>query len=359
MVMVNVDKQKTRRAMLRTAAGTGLVSLAGCLSDNEAAESETDASTTINDATRKESQTTGGQSQSVVHGAVKGGSTGVLMNVMKDQGFDTEQGVEVEPKYFASPPKVQKQIVLNKDVPTGFMGSIVATRLQAQGKSPRLTGPYMLYHMYVLTKDSKGIQGPSDLKDRKISWASKAADAWLKFVVILNQKTGLTSADLKFVQTAPPTSINLLKKGELDAILLHEPLVTKALAQNDDFNVIFSPREVWRAQNEMPLTTVDLAWDGNWYGDNQETARALAKATKQTQSYIQSNIDSAVDNYTDAFGLETEAQVELAKERLNEIYPIKWSESEFISSGMEIATQAHELGLIDDEPAEKIFNWVI
>lgn len=348
------DSKSGRRTFLRACSGiatAGVVGLAGCTGG----DGTTNQNTTPSEITQQETQE---ELSTVVHGAVEGGTTGVLVEAMKDQGFDNEYGINVEPEYFTSPPKVQKQIVLSQDIPTGFMGSIVATRLNASGHSPQLVGPYMLYHMYVLTRSDSDIDSPEDLAGSRISWASKAADAWLKFNVILQMDAGVQPDELEFVQTAPPSSINLLKQGELDAILLNEPLVTKALA-DFDFEVVYSPREVWAESQDLPLTTVDLAWDGNWFSSNEEAGTALAKAAGDTQQYIQGNIDTAIETYTDAFGLENENQVSLAKERLTEIYPAEWNKQGFLDSGYEMAQRAYDIGLIDAEPSEDIFNWVL
>lgn len=371
----NRDASVNRRTALRIAGGlatSGVVGLAGCSgggdggggggdggsggdngSDSGSGGGESDGGDTSSDGTATAAEPT-----TVVHGAVKGGTTGVLVNVMNDQGFDEDRGTSVQPEFFTSPPKVQKQIVLNEDIPTGFMGSIVATRLHAKGNKPRLVGPYMLYHMYVLTRNDSDISGPADLEGAKISWASEAADAWLKFEVILNEDVGITPDQLEFVQTAPPASINLLEKGELDAILLNEPLVTKALS-GFDFEVVYSPREVWDELEGKPLTTVDLAWNDPWYQENQEAGKALAQATLDAQKFLQSNIDSAIDTYTDAFGLENDDQISLAKERLNRVYPTEWNRDAFVESELSVVRKGQELGLVDSDPTEEIFTWVL
>ncbi|NIC00960.1 ABC transporter substrate-binding protein [Halobacterium sp. R2-5] len=350
-----------RRRFLQACGGiaaVGVTGLAGCTGNsNSGSDETTTAGTQSGDGTQQTQQTEQPLS-TVVHGAVEGGTTGVLVEVMKEQGYDNEYGINVQPEFFTSPPQVQQQIVLSQDIPTGFMGSIVATRLNASGHNPKLVGPYMLYHMYVLTRSDSDINEPADLAGSRVSWASRQADAWLKFNVILEMDTGVQPDELEFVQTAPPASIDLLRQGELDAILLNEPLVTKALAEND-FEVVFNPRQVWEESENLPLTTVDLAWDGNWSADNQESAVALAQASRDTQAYIEGNIESTIDTYTDAFGLENEAQISLAKERLTQIYPSEWDEQGFLDAGYNMAQRANEIGLIEEEPSEDIFSWVL
>jgi len=370
------DTDIDRRTALRIAGGIatgGVAGLAGCSGGGDGSDdgsndggdggSDGGSNGNVDDGSSdgessSEENTTAAEPTTVVHGAVKGGTTGVLVNVMSDQGFDEDHKISVQPEFFTSPPKVQKQIVLNEDIPTGFMGSIVATRLHSEGRQPRLAGPYMLYHMYVLTRSDSNISGPGDLEGAKISWASEAADAWLKFEVILNEDVGITPDQLEFVQTAPPASINLLEKGELDAILLNEPLVTKALA-GFDFEVVYSPREVWNELEDKPLTTVDLAWNDPWYQENQETGKALAQATLGAQKFLQNNIDSAIDTYTDAFGLENDDQISLAKERLNRVYPTEWNRDAFMKSELSVVRKGQKLGLVDSDPTEEIFTWVL
>ena len=354
--MIDSNSRATRRSVIRTGgvlAVGGVTGLAGCTGDGGGDGDSGDSGTDGQETTATTPPPT-----DVVHGAVEGGTTGVLVNVMDAREFDLDNGIRINPKHFTSPPQVQRQIVLNDDIPTGFMGSIVATRLTAEGHDPRLVGPYMLYHMYVLTRADSDISGPEDLDGKRISWASEAADAWLKFEVILNEDVGITPDDLRFQQAAPPASINLLEQGELDAILLHEPLVTKALSQFD-FEVVYSPREIWDEIEDLPLTTVDLAWNDPWYQNNESAAAGLARATRDTQAYIQSNVDDVIENNQDVFGLENDDQVALAKERLDRIYPTEWNREAFVNSEMTVARKARELGLVDNAPSEEIFTWVL
>lgn len=356
------DTQIDRRTALKLTgalAATGASGLAGCAGGTGGAtDTATSAATEGTETKAGGTTTSGGEPTSVVHGVTKGGTTGILATVMQDQGFDTKHGISLTPKFFASPPKVQKQLVFNEDIPTGYMGSIVATRLHAKGEHPQLIGPYMLYHAYILTRTDSDINKPTDLRGRTVSFASTAADAWLKFVVMLDEAHGVSRDEYKFVQAAPPAAISLLAKGELDAILSFEPLITKALTQYD-FEVIFSPREAWREAQDLPLTTVDLAWTKQWYEANTDAGVGLAKAFIDTQQYLSANMDAVVENYSDAVGLKTQAQIDLAKKRLQDIYPTEWNMDAFKESERKMVRKARERGLIEAEPTDAIFNEVV
>lgn len=327
-----------RRTLLRSVgsiATAGTLGVAGCLGSN----SETSGPT-------------------VVHGATEGGTTGVITSIMASQNFAQDHGIELQLEQFTSPPKVQKQLVLNDDIPTGYMGSIMATRMYAENKPTQLVGPYMYYHAYIVAQSDGAVQEPEDLRGKKISYANEAADAWLKFVVLLEEAHGISPDEYEFVQSAPPAAVSLLDRGEVDAILSFEPILTKALTQYD-FDVVFSPREAWREREDFPLTTVDLAWTQSWYEDNASAGENLANALLDTQQYLSENIERVVEENRDVFGFENQDQVDLGKERLNEIYPTEWSEEEFINSEIQMVEKARDLDLIDAEPTEEIFNWVI
>lgn len=342
-----------RRGTLKAAgafAAAGVAPFTGCIGSTNGGDTSGGGSDS--------SSTTADQTASVVHGATQGGTTGILSTVMQEQGIAEKHGISLEPKLFASPPKVQKQLVFNEDIPTGYMGSIVATRMRAKDKNPQLVGPYMLNHTYVLAKSDSDVQKPTDLRGKNISFASTAADAWLKFVVMLDEAHGVARDEYKFTQAAPPAALSLLDKGELDAILSYEPLVTKALLKYD-FHVVFSPRDAWRKQENLPLTTVDLAWTKNWYESNQDVANGLANAFIATQQYLNENMSSVVEKHKESFGLETKEQVKLAKERLADIYPAKWNKEKFQKSELTMVRKANERGLLDAEPTDAIFNWVI
>lgn len=309
-------------------------------------------------STPTDEPTTTAEPTPVVHGAVEGGTTGILATLMKAQGIDVKHGIDLQPQYFTSPPAVQQQLMLNDDIPTAYMGSILATRMYAEGQRPQLIGPYMLNHTYVLAQADGPVQEPTDLAGKTVSFASTAADAWLKFVVMLETAHGVHPDELEFVQSAPPAALSLLERGEVDAILSFEPLVTIAETRFD-FDTIFVPREAWEDEESLPLTTVDLAWVEEWYNANQEAAVGLARALRESQQYIQANMDTVIEEHSDSFGFETQEQIDLGKERLTEIYPTEWNREDFIESESEMVNRALDLGLIDVEPTDEIYNWVL
>jgi ABC-type nitrate/sulfonate/bicarbonate transport system substrate-binding protein len=330
------SSETTRRRLLAGTAAAGVTAVAGCLSSFGG--------------------TSGGSANEITHGAVRGGTTGGLVNVIKAQGIDRDNDLEIATEYFTSPPRVQQQIVYNDQIPTGFMGSFVATRLHADenASNPEIAGPYQLYHMHVLVRSDSDIESPADLAGKRISWASESADAWLKFVTVLNMDHGVDPDDLEFVQTAPPASTELLANGELDAILQYEPLVTKALIDHD-LRVLYSPRSAWERLNGLPLTTVDLAWTRSWYEENTALAQRLATSFEQGQQYITENLGTVLEENADLFGLETDQQIARANERLDGIYPTEWS-SDLFDSEYQIVERANELGLVEFEPTREIFR---
>lgn len=351
--MSQSDTSWRRRTTLKavgTLAATGVTGLAGCTGTTDDSAKASSGGTSAGSNGSSDTAT-------VVHGVTQGGTTGILTTIMQNQGLDTKHGFSLEPKPFASPPKVQKQLVFNEDIPTGYMGSIVATRMHAKNKHPQLVGPYMLYHASVVAKSDSDIQKPSDLRGKTISYASTAADAWLKFVVMLDEAHGVSRDEYEFTQAAPPAALSLLENDELDAVLTFEPLLTKALVKYD-FDIIFSPRKTWREQENLPLTTVDLAWTKQWYDANSKSAEKLASAFVETQQYLNENIDATVENNKSSLGLDTQEQVDLAKERLIDIYPTEWTKAAFKESELTMVRKANDLGLIDAEPTEDIFNLV-
>lgn len=346
-----INRRDTLRIAGSLTAG-GLVGMAGCTGGGDGGGADTPT------ATPEPTPSPTPEPTPVVHGAVEGGTTGILVTVMQAQGIDKKHGIDLRPEFFTSPPAVQQQLYLNDDIPTAYMGSIIATRIFAEGQRPQLVGPYMLNHTYVLARADGPVQAPEDLAGKTVSFASTAADAWLKFVVMLEAAHGVHPDELEFVQTAPPAALSVLERGDVDAILSFEPLVTIALTKFD-FDIIFVPREAWEREENLPLTTVDLAWMESWYNEFPDAGRSLALALRETQQYIQANMDDVIDQHSDSFGFKAQEQIDLGKERLTEIYPTEWVRDDFIESESEMVRRARGLGLIDVEPTEQIYNWVL
>lgn len=321
----------SRRSVLRTVAGTGLAgataSVAGCL---------------------------GGEDDGVITtGTTEGATTGLLTEIVIGEGFDEDHGIQIETEAFASPPQVQQQLILNDDLPTGYMGPIVATRNWGDHQI-ELIGPYMNYHMFILTRSDSDIEEPQDLQGAEISWASREADAWLKAAVILEMEYGLDPDDYELSEVAPAASIGLLEDDELDAILLQEPLVTNVLVEHD-FEIVLDPEEIWSEATGLPLTTVDVAWDRSWYEANEDAGNSFAAAVNDAQIYFEENSEEVIENRAEYIGLNGDEQIELGKERLQGTYPTEWSD-EFAESGIEFVERAYDIGILETEPTEDIYN---
>lgn len=338
------DTSVTRRRALQLTGGlaaTGVSGLSGCLGGDDA-PGDTDGETTT------------ASLPTITKGIAEGGTTGLLAQVLIDEGFDEENGFALETEAFVSPPQVQQQLVLNEDIPTGYMGEIVATRNWAQGNRIQLAGPYQNYHAYVLTRADSDISEPQDLVGRTINWASREADAWLKAAVMFDIGFDVHPDDLELNETAPPASVELLANGELDSILLHEPIVSRALLEHD-FEIIMDPEVVWRQETGLPLTTVDLAWEQSWYDQNEALAVQLARAVRDAQLHIEANFDAVLETYADLVGLATDEQIENAQNRMPGTYDADWSD-DITESGLEVVRYANDLGILDVEPTEDIFN---
>lgn len=343
-----------RRTLGYTGAVFGITGLAGCLGDDDDDpvddDDDTDDDVADDDATDDDDEPL----PSIMTGIAEGGTTGLLAQVLIDQGFAEENGFDLETEAFVSPPQVQQQLVLNEDIPTGYMGAIVATRNWAEGNEIQLAGPYQNYHAYILVREDSDINEPQDLRGRTTNWVSREADAWLKAAVAFDIGFDVHPDEIELNEVAPPASVELLADGELDSILLHEPIVSQVMLEHD-FEVLMDPEEVWREETGLPLTTVDLAWEKSWYDDNADLAEQFARAFKDTQDYIEENFDEVLEENADLLGLATDEQIANAQERMPGTYSAEWSD-DIKESGLEAVRYANDLGLLDVEPIDEIFN---
>ena len=337
----------TRRETAKYLGLAGLGGLAGCLGDDDNGDDDTDTS--------PGDDGDDGDAPLVEVGKASGeGTTGLIANAIQDEGLDAEQGFSMDLTMFTSPPEVQQQLVLNDDINVGYMGEVVATRNWAEGNQIQLVGPYMDYNAYVLVREEDDIEEPQDLAGRSINWASAEADAWLKTAIAFDIGYDVPPEELELNEVAPPASIELLADGELDSILLHEPLTTGALL-NHDFEVLMHPGEVWTAETGLPLTTVDMAWEASWYEENQDIAEGVATAVREGQEYVHENLGDVLEQYQDFAGIQSEEHLESATERMPELFEVEWGE-ERRESGLAIAEYAYDIGLVDVEPTEDIYN---
>ena len=216
-------------------------------------------------------------------GVLKFGTVNWALNVIKDQGLDKAEGIELEVVPLAN------KNATNVALQGGAVDMIVSdwiwvTRQRAEGKNYTFA-PYSLAVGSVMVRPDAGIKTVADLAGKNLGVAGGPVDkSWLLLRAYSQKTINKDVADMLQPNFAAPPLLNqLMIKGELDAVLnfwhFAARLKANGMQQLIGVNEILPELGI---EGELPL----LGWifDEQWADENRTTVEGfLAAARKATQ----------------------------------------------------------------------------
>ena len=157
------------------------------------------------------------------------------INVMKEQKLDLANGVDFKVRMYANIEAVY-QAMRAGDSEMGPGGWTNAVQWRATGSPWSVVYPIALgAGVDVLVPPNSPIKSLADLKGKKVaSYAGPTGTATMLLRTLLTDFYGFDPAKTNNLQYgSPPVLINALKRGEIDALVLLDPLASRLLGNND------------------------------------------------------------------------------------------------------------------------------
>lgn len=209
---------------------------------------------------------------------------------------DTLPGVDVE--YLQIPAMLQATGSGQFDVLSTSLPGLVLAR-EASGLDLRVLG-FQTAHtgggMSIYTRKGSGIESAEDLEGRTLGTYSFGSTSTLQTQLVLADKYGLDfpleGGDIDWVELDPPTLLNALQQGDVDAALLffeagwkaeQDPELTKVAQIDEDF------REV--SGGAWPVVSALMA--------DQELIQAQPDCISEFQNMLDKSVAYAEDNIED------------------------------------------------------------
>jgi aliphatic sulfonates family ABC transporter substrate-binding protein len=131
------------------------------------------------------------------------------------------------------------------------------------------------------------VQGPQDLKGKTIGIAlgSVSEYVWDRFF----ETFGMSRNDVKIVNVAPPETVALMDKGDIDAFALWEPWPSRALeAMGNKAKILFPSSE-----KGMYAATLYMQIRKEFADKNPDGVKRLLKALIEANTWMKQNPDEA------------------------------------------------------------------
>ena len=139
-------------------------------------------------------------------------------------------------------PEIKEALIANK-IQAGFMVAPMAMALRSQGVPIKIVYLGHRYGSAVVVKKDGSVHSVSELRGRVVAIPSRFSDERLIVVKAL-KSVGLTVADVRLVEMAPPDVAGALAVSAIDAFSMGEPFPSQA-EMGGFGRVLFHAREYW------------------------------------------------------------------------------------------------------------------
>jgi ABC-type nitrate/sulfonate/bicarbonate transport system substrate-binding protein len=147
------------------------------------------------------------------------------------------------------------------------------------------------YALTVRKQDAGDIQGPEDLKGRKVA-VSKVGSASWAFLQLLMRKGGLSEGDVKVVQLgAIDTIMAGLKRGTVDAAITWEPGTSQAKSDGSAVPIVnsLSPQDHQEIYGTDKSINITLATTDKMIDKNSDKVQRVVRALNEADAWIASH----------------------------------------------------------------------
>lgn len=277
------------------------------------------------------------------------GAVGLLTQVIKRAGLDKKFDLTLDVKVL-NPAGAEKTVLL-RQVDAGLFPVISAADVSSKGQDIVLFGPQLYMHSFLVVWQDAPYQKLEDLKGKKLALLDKVSGAYRGMQVVAAQAGMSFEQDFEQVTAPPPAVINFLQRRQVEAIVMHEPLTSKLLAEGK-FRVIMGLNEEWKKHTRQDWLFLCLAAHREWLDKNRTVARRVNEAFMEAGRLVKKNPD-LIEAEAPFLGLKTKTEIDLARQRLPQFLPTEWNET-VAASVMETVREAVRLKQIPQLPSRDL-----
>ncbi len=218
-------------------------------------------------------------------GVLKFGTVNWELKALKNAGFDSSNGIDVEIVPFAGG-DATKIALQGGEVDVIVSDWLWVSRQRADGVALTFSRYSSSVGSMMVASDS-GMSSVADLKGKKIGVAGGPLDkSWLLLQGMARDQHGVDlAAENEIVFGAPPLLAEKTLSGELDANLNYWHYCARLEAQG--FKRLVSVEEATNALGASgPLSSLGYVFDEAWASENESAVVGFIKASRQTKALM-------------------------------------------------------------------------
>ena len=282
--------------------------------------------------------------------AAPGSAVGLLSELIKEKKLDERNGILLDIKYFD--PAATEQAVILRRADAGMFPVVSAARVNLIGENIRLFAPVLINHNSVVLQKGSTANRLADLKGKKIGTLDRVSMTYTSLATIAKMQGLDLERDFKLTLSPPPVLIGLFTRGELDALVLYEPLVTRLVSQG--YREMMRLDDFWKEQTGQSMVALGIGAHEDWIKSHPAASRKLFKTIMDAIALVHSDPKSVAQEHRKSLMIETDQQLARLTERLPQLYPSRWDPS-VIANMDSLLKKNVELGLLQTMPKDEIF----
>jgi NitT/TauT family transport system substrate-binding protein len=213
----------------------------------------------------------------------------MIINVLKEKGFDRKHGVDMEVKAYGAVSAYYGSVASGETdgVPGG---PLVFQRMRLEGVPLKIVSTLVdMTSMSVVTKDPS-IRSFTDLKGKTIA-ADMASSEYAVLSVYAKNKGLALGRDVTVVQAGPPLVRTQLAADRVDAGMTWEPTATMTMRDNANYRIVFSGKEAWREITGKDGWLLALGLREDWIAKNAAALPRVIAAFDEAARFMRANPD--------------------------------------------------------------------
>jgi len=279
------------------------------------------------------------------------GAVGLVTQAIKRLDLERKYDVKLDAKVLD--PAAAEKAVLLRQVDAGVFPVLTAADVRDKGQDIVIFAPLLYIHIHLVVWNDSPAQTLADLRGKRIGILDKVSGAY-RGLQVLAARGGLEfERDFQPVTGPPPALVTFLQRKQVDALAIHEPIVTKLLAEGT-FRVVMGFNEEWKKAGKGDWIFVGAGAHRDWLTKNRAAAKRLADMLVDAERQLNRTPD-LIEAEAEFLGLKSKADIELARQRVPRIFPTEWSDAA-VAAAMEPVREAARLGQIKQVPTQELLT---
>lgn len=244
-------------------------------------------------------------------GFVSSGISGMVVSAMQaEYARSCESDCnELEFVGFANPTALNNALIFG-EIDVAVASSAVSVALaRAEGRDIRYLFPNVLNSAAVVVRSDSPYRTLDDLRGKKIGWYGLPTAGGIGFLMITGSSVNDAKQNFQLRDAAAPMLPALLSRGDVDAVIVFEPIVSKLLA-GGSHRVVQGPFwEDWLQRHGYPLELSGTAASGKFVEAHPETIQLVQSLWRRSVVRIRANPVSETRRYAEQLGLTNPAEM--------------------------------------------------